>query len=453
MDAPSSPFCVSTYKPWDSAKPRTSFLTTKPPTAKSDRDQIMMFSRTLADNLEENHEVYAFAALLDTIPMESFLSQYSNEGGKAYHPSMMVACLLYGFHRGWRSSRELQKACEENDAMRYLVGGHKIKFRAIADFRVRFGKEIEEVFKYSVSLLSRKKKNICKDIKIDGTKIKASAADDQTYKKSDLEDRQESLREEILQYLSSGIELDIEEDKLYGKNNSGYEIDPEERNTVIQDFIRLQKEALQAKLKAPEKESNTETPLAIQENSSIETEAIQSAEEVVNKETEVYSLSGSVNENNASSNVQVTEEKANKVDDSNEDTQKTSTDEESMLKKAEKYMKIESALQANQEAPADFKINLTDPEGKFMKRNGKISQSYNVQVASSEGYILAADISEDNSENDLEQLTPTLSKVEENTGMDIEIVSADSGYFHASGLEYLDSKKIDGFIPSPNPDS
>ena len=116
---------------------------------------------------------------------------------------MMVSCLLYGFQRGWRSSRELQKACEENDAMRYLVGGHKIKFRGIADFRVRFGKELEEVFNFSVSLLCHKDKSIGKDVKIDGTKIKASAADDQTYKKSDLEARQESLREELLQYLSS----------------------------------------------------------------------------------------------------------------------------------------------------------------------------------------------------------------------------------------------------------
>ncbi len=35
----------------------------------------------------------------------------------------MLGVLLYGFHRVWRSSRELQKTCEENDAMRYLVGG------------------------------------------------------------------------------------------------------------------------------------------------------------------------------------------------------------------------------------------------------------------------------------------------------------------------------------------
>ncbi len=34
--------------------------------AQSDRDQLMMFSRTLGDNLDKNHEIYAFVKLLDT---------------------------------------------------------------------------------------------------------------------------------------------------------------------------------------------------------------------------------------------------------------------------------------------------------------------------------------------------------------------------------------------------
>ena len=36
---------------------------------------------------------------------------------------------------------------------------------------------------------------------------------------------------------------------------------------------------------------------------------------------------------------------------------------------------------------------------------------------------------------------------------DIETVSADAGYFHSSGLEYLEYKKIEGFIPSPEQES
>jgi hypothetical protein len=71
--------------------------------------------------------------------------------------------------------------------MRFLVGGHEVKFRAIADFRLNFSQEIDGVFSQSVSVLKARKKTIGLDAKIDGTKIKSSAADDQTYLKSELE--------------------------------------------------------------------------------------------------------------------------------------------------------------------------------------------------------------------------------------------------------------------------
>ncbi len=76
-----------------------------------------------------------------------------------------------------------------------------------------------------------------------------------------------------------------------------------------------------------------------------------------------------------------------------------------------------------------------------MKRNGKIFQSYNIQASSSEGYIVAIDITEGNAENDLKQLVPILSQVERNVGKRIEKASADSGYFYSSSLEYLHKKE------------
>ena len=403
----------------------------------SDRNQIMMFSRSLADNLGEKHEIHAFAALLDAIPMASFLSKYSSKGGRAYHPSVMLGCLLYGFHRGWRSSRELQKACEENDAMRYLVGGQKIKFRAIADFRLRFGKEIGAVFDYSVSLLSRKRQNIGKDLKLDGTKIKANAADDQSYKKSDLEKDRELLRKEIIEYLSSGVELDIEEDKLYGRENSGYEISPEESEAIIAEFVRLQAEAQKLK-------SNSDSNEGKQENSLSQSEALKEPQAAEDKSFSGREAATSCNEENV---------KVGENEKSHGDTGITANTGVSILKKAKKYLRITASLSQNTGLSSEAKINLTDPDARFMKRNGKISQSYNVQMSSSEGYILSADIAENNSENDLKQLAPAVSKAEGNIEEDIETVSADAGYFHSSGLEYLEQKKIEGFIPSPEQES
>lgn len=359
-----------------------------------DREQTFLFSKTLVDHLGKNHEIYAFANLIDSIKMEKFLEKYSSEGGKAYNPRIILSILLYGFHRAWHSSRELQRACAENAAMRYLVGGHEVKFRAIAEFRVKFNNEIDDVFSQSVAIVKKHKPTIGSDVKIDGSKIKSSAADDQTYLKSELEARKEKLEKEIKEYLRRGIELDKEEDVLYGEDNSGYEIEPEEASRIISDFV--------AKQKAQQKEERKKPPM----------------------------------------NPRDTERK--------KEPKPVDPNQQTIFAKALKYQKIKAALEKKADLPDTAKINITDPDSRFMKRNGKISQSYNAQVVSSEGYIIAADIAKENSENDLEQLPAMIEQSQNNLGMKPEKVSADAGYFHEATLEYLDHEKIEGFIPSPH---
>ncbi|MDH4263827.1 MAG: IS1182 family transposase [Spirochaetia bacterium] len=359
-----------------------------------DREQTILFSKSLADHLGEKHEIHSFIRLIDELSIRAFLERYSSEGGKAYNPRIILSILIYGFHRGWHSSRDLQKACEENAAMRYLVGAHQVKFRAIAEFRVKFHNEIDGAFSQSVSLLKSRKKTVGIDVKIDGTKIKSSAADDQTYLKSDLQARKRDLEKEISEYLRRGIELDKEEDALYGDDNSGYEIEPEEADRIISDFVAAQK--------ARQKEERKKAP-------------------VLPRELEPK-----------------------------KEPKPVDPDQQTMFSKALKYEKIKTALEKNSDLPETAKINITDPDSRFMKRNGKISQSYNAQIVSSEGYIIAADIAKDNSENDLEQIPTMIDQANLNTKVKPEQVSADAGYFHATALTYLYNEKIEGFIPSPD---
>ncbi len=78
---------------------------------------------------------------------------------------------------------------------------------------------------------------------VDGTKIKANASDLRTHKKSEWETRKEVMKQAILDYLSSSINPDRKEDKLPGKETSGYEISSKESDDLIADFIRLQRQA------------------------------------------------------------------------------------------------------------------------------------------------------------------------------------------------------------------
>ena len=51
--------------------------------------------------------------------LDSFYAAYRQDGRSrpAYDPAMMVALLLYAYARGTRSSRQIERACEENRAI------------------------------------------------------------------------------------------------------------------------------------------------------------------------------------------------------------------------------------------------------------------------------------------------------------------------------------------------
>ncbi len=328
---------------------------------------MLLHSRTIAESLKADHEVFGFARLIDSLDLKNFRKRYSPEGGKAYDPSMILSLLIYGYHRGWRSSRELQRACEENTAMRYLVGDHKIKFRAIAEFRVNFADEISDVFKQSVGQVVKRKPTVGKDVKVDGTKIKASAANDQTYTRQELETRKVELEKKIVDYLNGGIEDDKRDDAELG-DNVGYEMDTEETQKRIHDFVANQKQLLKERRAA--EPQPTPTP----------------------------------------------KEKPEKPIDPNQ---------QEMFTVAHKLEKINTALSSTDDKSSDCKINLTDTDARFMKNRGKILQSYNVQVASSEGFVVAADIASNNCENDLKEMAQALEHAMENTQVAIEKATAD----------------------------
>jgi transposase len=106
-----------------------------------------------------------------------------------------------------------------------------------------------------------------------------------------------------------------------------------------------------------------------------------------------------------------------------------------------------SMTSSNQRKIENLKINITDPDAKFMKqRNGVIKPSYNVQLAvdEEEQLIVANDVTTDC--NDQHQLIPMVEHVRKNIGKLPHKVKADCGY--NSQLQNLTEKypTIDVYI-------
>ncbi|QOJ06752.1 MAG: transposase [Planctomycetia bacterium] len=94
------------------------------------------------------------------------------------------------------------------------------------------------------------------------------------------------------------------------------------------------------------------------------------------------------------------------------------------------------------------KINLTDRDANPMKSGGSkdIRPGYNCQAAVTESGIIvtAESVTEANDRN---QLKPMIEKTEANTQEKVKEVGADSGYGSYANYEYLEERKIEGYIP------
>lgn len=96
------------------------------------------------------------------------------------------------------------------------------------------------------------------------------------------------------------------------------------------------------------------------------------------------------------------------------------------------------------------KINLTDPEAKFMKDgNNRIDTSYNFQVAViKEQIIVSSEVITDVS--DRKALKLMVETADKNLREPVKEIAADSGYSSYDNYEYLKKNKKIGYIPEQN---
>jgi len=102
------------------------------------------------------------------------------------------------------------------------------------------------------------------------------------------------------------------------------------------------------------------------------------------------------------------------------------------------------------DVPATNKqYNFTDPESRIMQSNNKgWDQCGNAQVAvdGNKQVIVACDVT--NESNDKRQFEPMVNRAEHNVGEEnkVKVVSADSGYYSETNVEYAQSRGIQAYI-------
>lgn len=162
-----------------------------------DRETAYLLPPSVDEWLPQDHLARFVVEVIDQMDLSELVRQYAGRGSDAYHPSMLLGLLVYGYASGVHSSRKIERACHDSVAFRFIAANTQPDHDSIATFRRRFLAQIEKLF-VQVLLLAREM-NCLKlgNIALDGTKIAANASKHRALSWEHANKIEKHLREEV----------------------------------------------------------------------------------------------------------------------------------------------------------------------------------------------------------------------------------------------------------------
>ncbi len=176
-----------------------------------DRNQQYLLPPSVDEWLPEGHLARFVVEVIDQLDLSKLTGRYSGSGSAAYHPSMMLALLVYGYASGTFSSRKIERATYDSVAFRFIAANHHPDHDTLAHFRKTFLVELEDLFVQVLALAQAMKLVKLGQISLDGTKIKANASKHKALSHGRIEKLEAQLREEVQALLKKAADVDQEE--------------------------------------------------------------------------------------------------------------------------------------------------------------------------------------------------------------------------------------------------
>src|SRR5919197_2271447 len=175
----------------------------------ADREQAFLLPPDVRDWLPEGHFAWFVIAAVAQMDLTAFYGAYRQDGhGRAaFEPAVMVAVLLDAYARGIRSSRLIERACEEDVALRVIAAHQVPDHTTIARFRQRHQDALAALFGDVLALCAEAGLVDVGVIAVDATKVHANASERATC------DYEQIARE----ILADADAVDAEEDERLGE--------------------------------------------------------------------------------------------------------------------------------------------------------------------------------------------------------------------------------------------
>ena len=162
--------------------------------------------------MPENHLARFIVEVVDQLDLSSLTKRYSGRGSQAYHPSVMLSLLVYGYATGVFSSRKIERATYDSVAFRFIAAELHPDHDTLANFRKTFLVELEDLFIQVLSLAKAMKLVRLGKISLDATKNRANASKHKSLSHGHIEKLEAQLREEVQTLLQKASEVDGKEE-------------------------------------------------------------------------------------------------------------------------------------------------------------------------------------------------------------------------------------------------
>lgn len=141
-----------------------------------DRDTPYLLPPSVDDWLPQDHLARFVVDTVEQLDLSVLTRQYRGAGSAAYHPSVLLALLIYGYATGTFSSRRIEQATYDSLAFRFIAANTHPDHDTLCAFRKRFLPEVERLFVEVLGIARQLKLLKLGTVALDGTKIHANAS-------------------------------------------------------------------------------------------------------------------------------------------------------------------------------------------------------------------------------------------------------------------------------------
>lgn len=185
-----------------------------------DRNQIFLFC--LDQEIAADAEVRLIDAFIDWLPLHEFkfiVKGKAKDGRPAYATSDLLKLYIYGYLNRCRHSRQLQKLCEVNIEVQWLLKGLRPCHMTVNSFRKDNTRPLIKVFRKFNQFLRSEDLFDEDTVAVDGSKFRAQNSKKNNYNEKKIKDHLKHIDKQTEEYLKLLDENDADENGDHSEEN------------------------------------------------------------------------------------------------------------------------------------------------------------------------------------------------------------------------------------------